>query len=189
MEPAMVYEEYSGYRKHYSGVDFRDFVCGKIEDFMDGEESEYLNEKGEKMITSIYDRIRAIPNDSYHIPSIREFKIISGIVTDGWYQYPLPVAQVGYIYFIKEVESGRVKIGFSNSPEKRLKSLQTANPNRLMIVNIVRVSDTRKCETDIKSQLKVYQIKGEWYDIPDKTEINLGGVNYILWHEWGLKSA
>ena len=41
------------------------------------------------------------------------------------------------IYFIGSLESGTVKIGKSNNPEKRLAELQTGNPHKLVLYGVI----------------------------------------------------
>ncbi len=41
------------------------------------------------------------------------------------------------IYFIGSLESGTVKIGKSNNPEKRLAELQTGNPHKLILYGVI----------------------------------------------------
>ena len=39
-----------------------------------------------------------------------------------------------YLYFIQSDFTGMIKIGRSKDPQKRLKQLQTGNPNRLKLI-------------------------------------------------------
>lgn len=40
----------------------------------------------------------------------------------------------GYVYFIKTEKTNQVKIGYSSNPLERLKSLQTGNPEKLILI-------------------------------------------------------
>jgi hypothetical protein len=70
-----------------------------------------------------------------------------------------------YVYVAKESESGRYKIGISSNPEKRIKQLNTGNPERLVLVHAYLAS-----ESGYKSELlahKTYEknrLSGEWFD-------------------------
>lgn len=77
-----------------------------------------------------------------------------------------------YIYFISEDRKGNtpVKIGYSEDPKKRLKSLQTGNPNKLKL-GISRPYETEKearlmekCLHNI-GRKKFRKLKGEWFII------------------------
>jgi hypothetical protein len=49
----------------------------------------------------------------------------------------------GYIYFITEIPFGnKVKIGMSKNPNKRLKQLQTGNPNKLHLHHVWHIKIT-----------------------------------------------
>ena len=71
-----------------------------------------------------------------------------------------------YVYFIKSKNS--VKIGISNNPKQRLKSLQTANPNKLHIIGYVN-GDICK-EKKIQADLRKYSISGEWFKYCNKVK-------------------
>ena len=44
----------------------------------------------------------------------------------------------GFVYFIKEEETGNIKIGFSEKhPRGRLKDFQTGNSNRLNLIGFI----------------------------------------------------
>lgn len=42
------------------------------------------------------------------------------------------------IYFIKNITTGKIKIVFSNNPQKRLKELQTGNENKLVLIKSIQ---------------------------------------------------
>jgi len=69
-----------------------------------------------------------------------------------------------FVYAIKEVETGRVKIGISKNPAERIRQLQTGNPNRLEIAGIVEASNGFSDEKLIHKKLSNMRIRGEWFD-------------------------
>ena len=54
-----------------------------------------------------------------------------------------------------------IKIGRSKDPQKRLKQLQTGNPNRLKL--IASFDGLGWQEKLIHERLKSYRLKGEWF--------------------------
>ena len=71
-----------------------------------------------------------------------------------------------YIYAIKEVETGVVKIGISCDPLKRIKTLQTGNSSRLEIVAIRHAPNGLADERAAHERLKDFRVRGEWFS-PD----------------------
>lgn len=70
-----------------------------------------------------------------------------------------------YIYVIA---GGRrhVKIGFSNNPKNRLKSIQTGCPFTLRIAGQWSSTRYREIERKAHSILGKYRWAGEWFDVP-----------------------
>ena len=64
-----------------------------------------------------------------------------------------------YVYFIKC--NNAIKVGISESPKKRIKNLQTANPNKLEMIGYV-YGDILK-EQEIHMDLQKYRLNGEWF--------------------------
>jgi len=71
------------------------------------------------------------------------------------------------IYFIGSLESGTVKIGKSNNPEKRLTELQTANPHKLVLYGVID-DVTPDLENTLHEILSDIRLKGEWFKLTDK---------------------
>jgi hypothetical protein len=77
-----------------------------------------------------------------------------------------------YIYVIGPKE-GFQKIGFSQDVEKRLSSIQTGNPEKLIIHHKAEVPDDRArlLERMIHKLNHHKKIKGEWFDLtPEEAE-------------------
>lgn len=68
------------------------------------------------------------------------------------------------IYIILNESTGRFKIGFSNKPEKRLKTLQTGNDDILKLYYQREVKYHSKVEASLKRHYAAYQTVGEWFD-------------------------
>lgn len=67
------------------------------------------------------------------------------------------------IYLIICEETQTCKIGFSNNPEKRLKSLQTSNPYKLILASVLEESETNT-EKILHSKFKDFRVSGEWFN-------------------------
>lgn len=67
-----------------------------------------------------------------------------------------------YLYFIQSNNQGMIKIGRSKDPHKRLKQLQTGNPNNLrLICYFENLGDKEKY---LHEHLKKFRKKGEWFE-------------------------
>jgi len=65
------------------------------------------------------------------------------------------------IYFIKNLETGHIKIGTSKNPWKRLFALQTANSSRLHLMGITHGGEKR--EERLKKHFAKFHFRGEWF--------------------------
>lgn len=78
----------------------------------------------------------------------------------------------GCIYYILSGETGRIKIGFTNSdPNKRLKALQTGSPTKLGI--IAWHPGTMETEQRLHQQFHADRLHGEWFDFSDDLIVHL----------------
>lgn len=69
-----------------------------------------------------------------------------------------------FIYIIREEGKGRLKIGISNNPEKRLKTLQTGSAEDLTLLYTSLVcSNSLEIETNVHEHFKEYLVRGEWF--------------------------
>lgn len=69
-----------------------------------------------------------------------------------------------YIYVIED-ESGAIKIGFSNNPEKRRTALQTGYPGVLTLraKREVPIEISRQVEANVLRRLRASVVAGEWF--------------------------
>lgn len=66
------------------------------------------------------------------------------------------------IYFIQaKHEGGPIKIGYSDTPEYRLGSIQTGNPYELCVIGAI--PGKQKDERYWHNKLGGYRLKGEWF--------------------------
>ena len=75
----------------------------------------------------------------------------------------------GFIYFIHEEETDRIKIGFSERhPNGRLKDFQTGNSNKLNLIGFIEGS--LKDEKKLHHEFSKERIRGgnEWFESSSK---------------------
>ncbi len=70
------------------------------------------------------------------------------------------------IYFIKNIETGRIKIGYSETPKKRLRELQTGSDSRLVIIKTIK-GDLNK-EKELHDKFSHLRTNGEWFESDDE---------------------
>jgi len=80
----------------------------------------------------------------------------------------------GYVYCIAD-EQRRVKLGFSQDVDARLRQLKTANADKLTILYRLPVKDMKKAEEALHS-LFSGRILGEWFRLNEKEQILLKKV-------------
>jgi hypothetical protein len=75
---------------------------------------------------------------------------------------------LGYLYFISEEQfNNKVKIGISKNPEKRLKQLQTGNPNKLVIIHTIQSPDYKLLERTLHDICGDLRLVGEWFELSE----------------------
>ena len=69
----------------------------------------------------------------------------------------------GFVYFIQEEETGRIKIGFSENPFQRLKELQTGNSSKMTLIG--QIEGGADEENNIHREFAEERIRenGEWF--------------------------
>lgn len=75
------------------------------------------------------------------------------------YKNPL----IGKIYIIKAIGTNRIKIGFSDDPEKRIKQLATGSPYPLQLLKVFE--GTQQQERRIHARFTEYRVTGEWFEL------------------------
>ena len=75
----------------------------------------------------------------------------------------LPDADEMFVYAIREVDTGRIKLGISKNPVARLKQLQTANASRLEIAALREAPNRFSDERAIHADAEAYHLHGEWF--------------------------
>ena len=87
-----------------------------------------------------------------------------------------------YLYVIGN-NTDKQKIGFSKDVNKRLKTLQTGNPDELKIHYTIECPSekTRKLEKKIHTELSYKKLKGEWFAMSPTEAINYLEFARITW--------
>lgn len=70
-----------------------------------------------------------------------------------------------FIYIIEDCGNCLLKIGRSQTPEKRLRGLQTGSSSKLNLVATFEIG-SNEAEIAIHEHLKRYRRNGEWFDVP-----------------------
>ena len=101
------------------------------------------------------DRIPSTAELNHYFPMTDDYRI---------FKDPVPVNTSGYVYLIKA--SGKYKIGISTNPDKRIESLQTANPSPISVVHIQYSHEYKRLEAELHEKYGEYRMQGEWFDLP-----------------------
>lgn len=72
----------------------------------------------------------------------------------------------GYVYFIEAVGLSRVKIGFSEDPESRLRQLLTGSPVTLKI--FAKMPGSQIMEKEIHGRFQHLKVENEWFHFTDE---------------------
>jgi hypothetical protein len=75
-----------------------------------------------------------------------------------------------WVYFVQSCSGGPVKIGTATNPQKRLRQLQTANPDELYLR--LAVPGGGAVEASLHEHFSEYRVRGEWYE-PEGTLLDL----------------
>lgn len=101
----------------------------------------------------VYEKISNFENI---LKALNEFEVDAEIISLS----PKPL----FIYAIREVYTGNVKIGISSNPAERLKQLQTGNSSKLELVAFIEAADGFKSEKRLHLLNADKHIRGEWFD-------------------------
>lgn len=78
---------------------------------------------------------------------------------------------MGYVYLLSEWSKDELnyKIGITRgSVEKRIKSLQTGNPNEIVLVHKYQTKNYLKVEKWMHRKYAEYRLEGEWFNLTDE---------------------
>jgi hypothetical protein len=75
--------------------------------------------------------------------------------------YALTVSALSFVYFIQVGDCGAIKIGRSRSPQARMQTLQTANPETLRLRGVI--PGGVELEQHMHERFAHLRISGEWF--------------------------
>lgn len=88
---------------------------------------------------------------------------------------------MGYVYFIAQQNNDRkVKIGYSQNPNKRLKSLSTSSPSPLLLLGYF--NGTMGTEKETHEKFNKFHLKGEWFNLNGEMLEFINQVNLLDVH-------
>lgn len=77
-----------------------------------------------------------------------------------WYSQAMETHN-GYVYLIRNAQAGRLKIGYSNNPAGRLRTLQTGSAEYLELLRFI--PGTQNDEKNLHKRFKALRIHHEWF--------------------------
>lgn len=69
-----------------------------------------------------------------------------------------------YVYFVRAVTLGLIKIGRATDPEQRFSGLQTGSPDKLELLGVVRSDDAEQLEGHLHARFSEARRHGEWFE-------------------------
>ena len=74
------------------------------------------------------------------------------------------------MYFIREINTKRVKIGYAANPETRRARFQIDNPYELVIDFVHPTLVAKDLESQLHQDFESSHIRGEWYSLPTNVD-------------------
>ena len=83
-----------------------------------------------------------------------------------------------YVYAIRNKHTGRIKLGISENPERRLKELQIGNDCELELLAYREAANRFKDEKAIHDKHQHLRVRGEWFDTPVAYAVVADGIDF-----------
>ena len=83
-----------------------------------------------------------------------------------------------YVYAIRNKHTGRIKLGISQNPERRLKELQIGNDCELELLAYREAANRFKDEKAIHNRHQHLRVRGEWFDTPVAVAVATDGIDF-----------
>lgn len=80
----------------------------------------------------------------------------------------------GHIYFIKCLNTGLCKIGYSSDVETRIKNIKNSSPTELHLIGVLESNDCVDDEKHYKVIFEHKNVKGEWFELEPQDFKNIG---------------
>lgn len=71
----------------------------------------------------------------------------------------------GFVYWFMTADGLYLKVGTTSEWQRRLKALQTAAPQRLLVVAVAEIADPGGMETWFHQRWRRYRTHGEWFRV------------------------
>lgn len=76
--------------------------------------------------------------------------------------------QKGYVYFVKSLDTGLIKIGRSGEVEKRINQISKEMEERLVLIQKTSYENCVQAEKEMHKLYAEHRIHGEWFDIKEE---------------------
>lgn len=84
-----------------------------------------------------------------------------------------------FVYAIRNKHTGRIKLGISENPERRLKELQIGNDCELELLAYREAANRFKDEKAIHNKHQHLRVRGEWFDVPVAYAVDIAdGIDF-----------
>lgn len=89
------------------------------------------------------------------------------------------------MYVIENTRTGLVKIGYSQDPEERCRTLQTGSADVLRVAHQARVNEDRArlLEKRLHMEINHHRERGEWFNLTVEKAAGLVDYTVIRWHD------
>ena len=90
-----------------------------------------------------------------------------------------------YLYVIENTRTGLVKIGYSQNPKERCRTLQTGNADPLKLIHQAQVDCDRARLLEKRLHMEINHCRelGEWFNLPANRAQGLVDYIIIRWHD------
>jgi predicted GIY-YIG superfamily endonuclease len=87
-----------------------------------------------------------------------------------------------YVYFVSQQRDGRVKIGVSSDPDRRVKEMQTGNAKPLTVIArfpFPNRASAMAIERELHEKYSRFRVSGEWFRPRLLKALRVGGKRLI----------
>ena len=126
------------------------------------QQTNYINERG---VLNLLIKSHRTPKELFDeiISRVKGAKEVIAALEDFEIPENLPTM---YVYAIRNKHTGRIKLGISENPERRLKELQIGNDCELELLAYREAINRFKDEKAIHDKHQHLRVRGEWFDTP-----------------------
>jgi hypothetical protein len=86
--------------------------------------------------------------------------------TDAFVRVRKSCGEESFLYFIEAINTGFIKIGRSNNPERRIIQLSTGSPNQLVLLGTI--SGGSVLEAELHRRFGYLRERGEWFKLSEE---------------------